>query len=93
MRLLMCVICIAVIYVLSPASGLREREIVDGAAKGALAARQLQLSGQAGGDVAAAAGLAARLLAWLSPGRQPAPETRRAAPGDAPEPPAAANGR
>lgn len=41
MRLLKCLICIAVVYLLSPLNGLTERDTLDGAAKLAIAAQSL----------------------------------------------------
>ncbi|GHE57346.1 hypothetical protein GCM10019059_15960 [Camelimonas fluminis] len=85
MRLLKCVICIAIVYALSPVNGLTERETLDGLAKAAIAAQStLPEARKAAAIVATGGAEQAGLLNWLmqtiSP-RKPAPSHEKDAPG------------
>ncbi|MGV2980315.1 hypothetical protein ACERNI_08925 [Camelimonas sp. ID_303_24] len=66
MRLLKCIICIAIVYALSPVNGLTERETLDGLAKAALATQSaLPEARKAAAIVAAGGAEQAGLLKWL----------------------------
>lgn len=66
MRLLKCIICIAIVYALSPVNGLSERETLDGLAKAALAAQSaLPEARKAAAIVATGGDGQAGLLKWL----------------------------
>lgn len=90
MRLLKCMICIAIVYVLSPVNGLTERSALDVAAKAVIAAHALVPEAQKTvaivGARAASAGhtpdvsLLAQLVGAFWPGQAPT-QTAHPAPG------------
>jgi len=74
MRLLKCIICIAIVYALSPVNGLTERETLDGLAKAAIAAQSTLPEARKAAAIAAAGGAEqAGLLHWLIQALSPAP--------------------
>lgn len=81
MRLLKCIICIAIVYMLSPENGLSERETLDGVAKVAIAAQSTLPEARKAAaivmnDSAGQASVLKSLIASLwpaAPARPPAP--------------------
>ncbi len=73
MRLLKCIICIAIVYALSPENGLTERETLDGLAKAAIAAQSTLPEARKAAAIAAAGGAEqAGMLGWLIQALSPA---------------------